>query len=214
MKLKIWIVFLSSVLSTQGFWLFKQARHPHYENLKTGDVVFQDTGGEQGTAVRAATKSNYTHCGVVFKSDGKLYVFEAIQPVSVIPLNAWKARSSVFHARRLKNGALLTQRNIEKATQWGLSQLDKNYDALFQWGDDELYCSELVWKVYHEATGLKLCEPRPFSAYFLDDPAVLKIVRSRYGELEELPKNEPVVAPSDLAKSPLLEEVPHRSTKR
>ena len=41
-----------------------------------------------------------------------------------------------------------------------------------------------------------------------------KIIQARYGSLEDFPKNEPVVAPSDLAKSVLLEEVPRRLQKK
>ncbi|MCW1912240.1 hypothetical protein OJ996_01560 [Luteolibacter sp. GHJ8] len=37
---------------------------------QTGDVVFQSTWGEQAKAVRAATGSRYTHCGVIFEQDG------------------------------------------------------------------------------------------------------------------------------------------------
>ncbi|MDA8972748.1 YiiX/YebB-like N1pC/P60 family cysteine hydrolase [bacterium] len=214
MKIHLALVFLFSSLAAQGSLFSKKSPHPNYERLRTGDIVFQDTGGAQGEAVRAATKSPFTHCGVVFETNGQFYVLEAVQPVQVIPLKRWKARSKIFHARRLKNPRPLDAAAIKKASAWGNAQLRKNYDSLFQWGDDELYCSELVWKVYKKAANIELCQPKPFSAYFLNDPAVLKIVQDRYGALEKLPKNEPVVAPSDLADSVLLVEVPRRPKKK
>ncbi|MGJ8696574.1 MAG: YiiX/YebB-like N1pC/P60 family cysteine hydrolase [Verrucomicrobiaceae bacterium] len=208
------IFTLLLTLQSYGFGLFKQIHHPLYEQLHSGDIVFQDTGGEQGQAVKAATGSRYTHCGVVFNQNGKLYVLEAIQPVSVVPLNVWKARSAVFHARRLKNPEAINPVSFAKAIKWGSQQLGKDYDSLFKWGDDELYCSELVWKIYHRSTGLKLCPTKSFQSYFLDDPAVQRIIRRRYGAHAALPKDEPVVAPSDLAESTLLAEVPRRRKKR
>jgi len=185
---------------------------PSYD-LKSGDIVFQDTGGAQGAAVQAATKSNFTHCGVVFEENGKLYVIEALEPVTITPILQWKRRSSVYHAMRLKNPKKLTPAILKKALNWGVQQVNKPYDFKFQWDDANLYCSELVWKLYAENAGIRLCEPKSFHSYFLDKPEVRKIIRLRYGAIESLPKNEPVVAPSDIAKSALLVEVPRKSKK-
>jgi len=207
------VLSLLITLPIQAGWLSRQSPHPRYQELKEGDIVFQDTGGAQGAAVRAATNSPYTHCGVLFKKDGTLYVLEAVQPVKVTSFLAWKQRSKVFHARRLKDGSQLTPAAFQKALKWGTAQLGKNYDFHFKWGDDELYCSELVWKIYHQAAGITLCTPKSFQSYFLKDPAVTRIVRQRYGAVANLPKNMPVVAPSDLAASPLLAEVPRRQKK-
>lgn len=212
--LKVLALLLTVTLSTQAAWFSKQSHHPSYQKLKEGDIVFQDTGGQQGEAVRAATKSPFTHCGVVFENQGTLYVLEAVQPVSVTTLASWKKRSTVFHARRLKDSSRLNADALKKAFKWGTSQIGKDYDLHFQWGDGQLYCSELVWKIYYKSTGLSLCKPKSFQSYFLDDPVVREVVRKRYGDLNQLPKGEPVVAPSDLAASPLLTEVPHTTKKR
>lgn len=202
---------LAFFVATPVSGLFSKTwKHPRYEPLQTGDIVFQDTGGMQGAAIEAATGSNFTHCGVVFESKGTLYVLEAVEPVSIVTLKDWKKRSSVFHARRLKNTAKLDQTTVNKAAVWGKKQLGKPYDLLFEWDDDSLYCSELVWKIYKESAGITLCKPKSFESYFLEDEVVRQVIRQRYGSLEKLPKNEPVVAPSDLAASPLLVEVPRR----
>ena len=60
---------------------FKTWKHPRYDALQSGDIVFQDTGGQQGEAVRAATGSDFTHCGVVFQAGETLYVLEAVRPL-------------------------------------------------------------------------------------------------------------------------------------
>lgn len=198
---------LSAITYGGFFW---KAKGPSYERLQTGDIVFQELGGPQGEAVKAATGSPYTHCGVVFEQNRILYVLEAVQPVSVVTLEAFQRRSRLFHARRLKNPDVLNAKNLAKALTWGRQQIGKNYDPLFRWDDENLYCSELVWKIYQKAAKVELCPTKTFQSYFLQNPEVQRIIRQRYGATAKLPAKEPVVAPSDLAASPLLSEVPRR----
>ncbi len=207
------LAFFIMISAASAFFFSKTKTQPAYD-LKSGDIVFQDTGGEQGEAVKAATKSPYTHCGVILEENGRLYVFEALEPVRVTPLKEWRQRSKLFYAMRLKSPEKLNAAVFKKAHTWAKKQIGKHYDLKFQWGNDSLYCSELVWKVYQEAAGITLCEPKRFQDYFLEDPKVRKIIARRYGPEAELPKNEPVVAPSDLAQSPLLSEVPRIPKKR
>ena len=203
------LTFFLSKLALGGFFSF-QKNGSRYERLQTGDVVFQDTGGEQGKAVEAATGSKFTHCGIVFEQDGKLYVLEAVQPVTVVTLDSFRRRSKVFHARRLKDRSKLNAAAMEKGLAWGRKQIGKDYDPLFQWDDETLYCSELVWKIYKQSTGIELCETKTFQSYFLEKPEVRAVIQKRYGDVPRLPEKEPVVAPSDLAASALLDEVPKR----
>ena len=201
-------------MTAKGWFLLNNAHHPKYARLQTGDIVFQDTGGHQGKAVTAATGSNLTHVGVILEKEGRLYVFEAVQPVQIIPLEAWKVRSKIFHARRLIDHRLFDNDAFLRAVSWGQKQLGKKYDFKFRWSDDEMYCSELVWKIYREAIRRPLCTPRTFDSYNLEDQNTLRIILQRYGTLAHLPKKELCVAPSDLAKSSLLAEVPHTKRKK
>ena len=177
------------------------------EPLREGDIVFSGSPAGQGRAIMNATDSPHSHCGVVFVENGKEMVLEAVQPVGVVDLADFKARAKpgTFMACRLK--APLSPENLRLARSWAEAQIGKDYDPRFLWGDDRLYCSELVWKIYHHA-GVELCKPRRFQDYRLDDPAVQKLVNERFGSTANLPKNEKVVAPSDLAASPLLEKIP------
>ena len=189
---------------------------PDY-HLQTGDIVFQATGGQQCEAIRAATHSPFSHCGVVFESDGRLYVLEAINPVVSTPLAKFRKRSlpGTFHARRLKGiDKHLTPLVMANAIAWSESNLGKSYDALFLWNDNELYCSELVWKIFHESAGLELVQPRRFDSFDLSSEIVQGLIVERFGSRDKFPGAEPVVAPSDLAKSPLLVEVPRRHGKK
>jgi hypothetical protein len=174
--------------------------------LQEGDVVFTGSERGQGEAIIAATGSKYTHCGIVFQRDGKLMVLEAVQPVGVVSLEEFKAKSKPgsFLARRLKTP--LAPADYQKARTWAEAQIGKNYDGRFLWDDGNLYCSELVWKAYQRA-GVELCAPRRFREYDLEKSSVRKLIDQRFGGMERIPLDEKVVAPSDLAVSPLLMDV-------
>lgn len=209
--ISILAVLLCSV-GIAGFW--KSRTYNPYE-LQDGDIVFQETGSSQGKAVKAATGSRWTHVGMVFFKNGKPMVIEAVQPVRITPLSSFIARSpSSFYAMRLKDSNKHINTNtIAKANSYCNNQLGKNYDLQFRWSDDKIYCSELVWKIYKEAAGIELCKPRRFKDYNLSHPTVERIIVQRYGSVSNLPLNELVVAPSDLAESNLLVEAPRKAKK-
>jgi len=200
-------------VSIAGF--FKSRTHNPYE-FQNGDIVFQSTNSSQGKAVKAATNSPWTHVGMVFFRDGEPLVIEAVQPVRITPLKSFISRSpSTFYAMRLKDSHKhINAKTMARAESYCNKQLGKNYDLQFRWSDDRIYCSELVWKVYKEAGGIELCKPRPFKSYNLQHPTVQRIAKERYGSVKNLPLDELLVAPSDLAESPLLVEVPKKQKKR
>ena len=208
LPMKIGAILLTLALPLLAGGKREAVQHPAYD-LREGDILFQGNPGAQSDAVRAATASPYTHCGVVAEIDGRLAVLEAIQPVRITPLEVFISRSlpGTFHARRLNQP--LDPAWTAKARAWAAKQTGKPYDLRFAWEDEALYCSELVWKLY-EAGGVELCKPRPFRDYKLDAPAVKAMIDQRYGGKQNLPLDEPAVAPSDLAASPLLVEVPKR----
>ncbi|BDS05101.1 peptidoglycan peptidase [Oceaniferula spumae] len=195
--------------------LLKSRTHNPYL-LQDGDIVFQETNSSQGKAIKAATNSRWTHVGMVFFRDGEPMVIEAVQPVRITALKSFISRSpSSFYAMRLKDSNRhINAKTIAKARSYCNRQLGKNYDLQFRWSDDRIYCSELVWKVYKEAADIELCKPRAFKTYNLKHPTVQRIAKQRYGSVGNLPLNELAVAPSDLAESDLLVEVPKRITKK
>ena len=44
--------------------------------LAEGDIIFQSNISPQCRAIELATHSRYSHCGILFKKDGKWFVFE------------------------------------------------------------------------------------------------------------------------------------------
>lgn len=210
------LLVLATALAGFAYDRHQKARTHNPYILQNGDIVFQETGSQQGKAVKAATNSRWTHVGLVFFRDNKPMVIEAVQPVRITPLADFISRNpESFYAMRLKDAdEKITPAVLRKAETYCNAQLGKNYDTRFQWSDEKIYCSELVWKAYNEAAGVKLCKPRMFSTYNLQHPTVQQIVKQRYGSVKNLPMSELCVAPSDLAQSTLLEEVPKAEVKK
>jgi hypothetical protein len=76
------------------------------------------------------------------------------------------------------------------------------YDLWFNWSDEKIYCSELVWKIYFEGAGIKLSELEKLGQFNLNSEEVRKKLKERYGN--QIPINEPVVSPASLFNSNLL----------
>jgi hypothetical protein len=169
-----------------------------------GDVVFQVSRSAQSAAIQRATGSRWSHVGIVFHHDEIPWVLEAAATVRAAPLDEWLARGDDGHyvATRLRYAARDLGPDVRaRMAAHGLALLGRPYDPHFRWSDDQLYCSELVWKLYADDAGLELCPLRRAADYRLDDPEVLRLASRRGGPP---PADEPVIAPSDLLASPLL----------
>lgn len=173
--------------------------------LKNGDLIFHTSRSSQSQAIQLATKSKYSHCGIIYQEGEKYFVFEAIQPVKYTPLEQWIARGKdgKYVVKRLKNAAqVLTPEVLRKMLIVGEGFKGKNYDLTFEWSDDKIYCSELIWKVYQRATGLEIGKLDKLSSFDLSANAVKKKMKERYGN--KIPLNETVISPAAVFGSELL----------
>ncbi len=175
--------------------------------LRDGDILFQASSSPSAQAIRLATHSVWNHCGVLFFEGGKPWVYEAVQPVRRVPLAQWVAQGTggKFAARRMKNGVLTTQQAAALRTA-AAAYLGKDYDLYFGWGDEKLYCSELVWKTYATATGVKLGSLQKLRDFDLSHPLVQAKLKERYGSA--VPLDEQVISPEAIWASPQLQTVP------
>lgn len=154
-NIKISLVILITILL---FLYCKSNNKQIQSNIETtinevqdGDLIFQTSLSSQSLAIQKATKSKYSHCGIIYNNNGKYYVFEAIQPVKLTELEKWIARGKdgKFVIKRLKNSdTILTTDNLQKMKTIGNLFLGKDYDIVFEWNDNKIYCSELIWKIY------------------------------------------------------------------
>lgn len=175
--------------------------------LKDGDIIFQVSLSGQSRAIQAATGSKWSHCGIIYRTGNGFVVFEAVQPVKFTPLKQWivRGKEGRYTVKRLKADSLLTTHAIERMKKEGAKLRGKNYDLTFEWSDDSIYCSELVWKIYKRALGLEIGKVQQLKEFNLEDMAVKKKLRERYGA--KIPLNEPVISPSAVFNSGLLKTV-------
>jgi len=178
---------------------------------RDGDIVFHTSRSAQSLAIQLATKSPYSHMGIVYVRDGKPFVFEAVQPVKLTPLDDWIARGEGKHVvvKRLRDAdARLTGETLRKMRAVGEQLAGKDYDPYFEWSDERIYCSELVWKVFERGAGIELGELQTIADFDLSHPAVQAKVRERYGD--NVPLDEVVVSPAAIFDAPDLETVYQR----
>lgn len=171
---------------------------------QTGDVVFHESTSQQAAFLKLATGSRYTHMGVVVVEDGQTWVYEAVQPVKRTPYDVWVDRGVDDHVVAMRPKKALTDQQQATLTAYVTSQLGKDYDALFAWTDDTMYCSELVYKAYAQA-GIELVPLRTFGDYDLSSPQVQHAIATRWGPAFD-PDAE-VVGPADILDSPYLERL-------
>lgn len=175
---------------------------------RNGDVVFQTSRSSQSMAIQLATKSQYSHMGIVYVREAEPFVFEAVQPVTLTPLAEWVARGERGHfvAKRLRDASsLLTDETLQAMRDVGERFAGRDYDLYFEWSDDRIYCSELVWKVFDEGAGLQLGARQTIAEFDLTHPAVQAKLKERFGD--RIPRDEVVVSPVAIFDAPQLETV-------
>jgi uncharacterized protein YycO len=173
--------------------------------LQDGDIIFQSSKSGQSLAVQLATNSIYSHCGIIFKEGNEYVVYEALQPVKKTPLSKFIDRGDddKYVVKRLSNAnQSLTPTVISLMKTEVQKQLGKNYDLTFEWSDDKIYCSELVWKTYQRCTGLEVGITQHLKDFDLSHPEVKKIVEERYGK--NIPLEETVISPGAIFESKQL----------
>lgn len=166
--------------------------------IQDGDIIFHRSQSRQAKAIAAATKSDYTHMGIIFFSDDKPFVYEAIQPVTRTPLEEWIERGVGRHyvIKRLKDSDGVDFSKVKHEVQ---RLIGRDYDWIFEWSDRKVYCSELVWKAYERGANVKIGSLKKLEDFDLTSPLVRQIMQERYGK--KIPLDMDVIAPSDMFNS-------------
>ncbi|MDZ7616924.1 MAG: YiiX/YebB-like N1pC/P60 family cysteine hydrolase, partial [Patescibacteria group bacterium] len=171
---------------------------------REGDVVFQSLPYSRLVrAIEGATRSPYSHCGVVAKRDGRWVVYEAYDGVSATPLREFlfRGRNQGFAVYRLKEDR---QQYVPAMLECVQSYLGRPYDVRYRFDDEAIYCSELIFKAYRTATGGE------------ELGTVVKFGDLNWKPFEEtvqhyepgpVPLDREMITPKDLALAPQLELV-------
>ena len=213
----LFAISLLFIVST-GFYVFSEnttgkqfltaKKSKAFDVLQEGDIIFQSSMSGQSHAIQLATRSKYSHCGVIFKEGNEYFVYEAVQPVKKTPLAKWITHGDDNHyvVKRLKEHEKhLTKESLKKLKKEIQAFMGKDYDLTFEWDDQRIYCSELVWKGYERATGLEVGKLQELKEFDLTHPIVKQKLKERYGK--NIPMNETVISPGAIFESELLELV-------
>jgi hypothetical protein len=176
--------------------------------LKEGDIIFQESLSEQAIAIKSATHSRYTHVGIIFKYGNRYKVLEAVQPVKITELDVFINRGVDHHyiIKRLKNYKSLVKKNdAERMKKIGNSYIGRDYDIYFEWSDERIYCTELVWKIYKKTFNVEIGRLEQLKDFDLSDPSVKKLMKKRYGN--KIPYQESVISPESMFNSENLIQI-------
>jgi hypothetical protein len=189
----VWLLVLSVGVSrgTQG-------AAPAVADLRTGDLVFQTSRSAQSAPIQRATRSRWSHVGLVEVAPDGVFVLEAVSPVSRTPWGRWVARGERGEAEALRLRGL-EPAAVDRVIAEARRHLGKPYDAAFGWGDDRLYCSELVRKAFERGAGIELGRMERLGG--LELAGLEAAVKGRFGKV---PKDLLLVTPASIAGDPKL----------
>lgn len=167
---------------------------------QTGEIIFQISRSSQSKAMQLATHSSYSHIGMIVIRNHNPYVFEAVGPVVYTPLSRWIARGKdgQYIFRRVSGG--LASQQQQNLAQTAKRYLGKPYDLAFSWTDERQYCSEMVWKVYQNALGIRIGKRQKLKEFDLNQPVVRAKLKERYGK--NIPLTETVISPQAVFDAP------------
>lgn len=168
-----------------------------------GDIIFQSLrDSELGAVIEAATKSPFSHCGIVTKQGDAWMVLEAIGPVQETPLAYWilRGKNMKYDVFRLDDRY---QAKIPNIIANARAYLGRPYDIQYQFDDDKIYCSELVFKGFKQATGEDLGNVVELGT--LDWKDHEDFIRRITGG--DLPLHRLMITPADLARAKQLHHV-------
>ena len=175
------------------------------QKIQSGDIIFQTSKSRQSKAIQLATNSKYSHMGIIYENDEKFFVYEAVQPVKMTPLIEWINRGENGHyvIKRLENSdQILTKSIVAKMKQIGEQFKGKPYDIYFEWSDDKIYCSELVWKIFKQAVDIEIGQLEQLADFDLSNDIVKAKMKERYGD--NIPMDEKVISPAAMFNSDKL----------
>ena len=159
-------------------------------SLREGDIIFIETKSFQSKFVKLGMMSIWSHCGIAVDTHEGVQIMEADTTVRILPVERFidKSVGGKYIIKRPKHQ--LTQ-PINK-DKW----LGRWYDLKFDFDNEEVYCSELVWLIYKEQD-IELCPACKINSHFMVRFAALQRALEERGISPE----QYAVAPCDLLRA-------------
>ena len=174
--------------------------------LQNGDVVLQASTSERSALIRKASRSPYSHVGLVEVAKDGVFIIEAVQPVSRTPLATWVKRGEGGWVTVLRPKSLdvKTRARVVAAAK---KELGKPYDARYRWDDERLYCSELVVKAFARGANLSVGTQEVVKTLALSDEELALAAKLGVSPAQTL------VTPGSLAGDEAFELVAEKATR-
>jgi hypothetical protein len=181
--------------------------------LKEGDIVLQKIpcGGLCDAIIETtpcAPGRMFNHCGIVHYENNLPYVIEAIGKVvqqSPLPDFLKRDSSSILYVARMKPKYAGF---IETAVKKAIVYVGTPYDDAFLPGDDALYCSELIWKVFKKNDAPNLFDMQPMT-FKSKSGKTFPAWEAYYKDLKiPIPEGKPGINPCAIANSNVVELIP------
>lgn len=196
-------IILAAFAAIIWFYRLDRAVGYYVSDKQPGDILFQSLPHmDLVDAIEGISQSEWSHCGVLVKHEGKWQVAEAIGEVRYTPLHFWliRGRNCKVEAYRVRQLTPAAYANIDTGIK---KLLGRSYDFSYAPDDTEIYCSELVYKVYDRELGVSVgtwerlgdLNWKPYEAFI------------RNMEKGRLPLDRLMVTPVSLTRSPLVTRV-------
>jgi hypothetical protein len=181
------------------------AKNVEVYEAREGDVIFQSLPeGPVVAMIEGATGSRYSHCGIVAWDGEGWVVWEALGKVHATPMKDFlgRGREGFYEVYRFKPGE--DKELAQKVVAGAKGYAGREYDFRYRMDDENIYCSELIYKAYQGVTGkpvgklvkVKELNWRPYE----------KTIRMLEGD-GSLPLEREMITPRDLAGAGELERV-------
>lgn len=173
------------------------ANTPLDKVIGEGDIIFIQSQSEQAPAIAEGTQSVWTHVGIIVKRSGDWHVAESVGPLQVNSLKSFIGRSKGKSYKVVRNQKF-SPRMLPKLYV-ALYKYNQPYDIFFEFSDDRIYCSELVYKVFRDVTGTPVGRLQKMKELKLDGPYVSRLIEERLTAIgKELDFDEPIITPVGL----------------
>jgi hypothetical protein len=148
--------------------------------LRDGDIVFQTINGSQTLAILFASRSPYSHVGMLrIGADGTPMVVEAVGPVREITLDEW-IEQGIGGRITVKRMEALTPEQARSALVAASAFDGLPYDIYFRSDDDAIYCSELVRNAFLRGPHIELGRLQTVRELKIDNFASRKLIDRRW----------------------------------